>query len=286
MNNISTPHNEKPYNAFEHLWRSIIPNQDRERLITVFTIYFDESGTHGRSKAVVVAGCISTVERWTLFEQEWKAFLNEEGISILHRNDLENFRGEFQEKYGWNPSRRERVVRLAQGIISRRINFAVCSAVIKRDYDEIITGDMRDYYGRHYYTFCVNDALRLVANWIRKYSRTDPIAYVFETGAEGSGEVAARFTKISGNEKLRKLYNFGSWSFAPKRDLVQLQAADLWAYETFKQMDNRVVDGVKRKVRKSAEVLTKCPHASNYYLKEDLVRLASNYQERKKRGQL
>jgi hypothetical protein len=277
---------EKPYSAFKHLWRSVIPYQDRERLMAMFTVYLDESGTHDKSKAVVVAGCIATVNQWTFFEREWREMLEREGISIFHRNDLENFKGEFKEEYGWNPARRARVVRLAQGIIKRRTNYAICSAVIKRDYDEIIMGEMRDYYGRHYYTFCVNDALRLVGNWIRKFSRTEPLNLVFESGAEGIGEVMTRLAEISRSEKLTRLYNFASGTFAKKQDLVQLQAADLWAYETFKQMDNRIVDGVKRKVRKSAEDLINCPHASNYWRKEDLLNLVSDYQERKKRGQL
>jgi hypothetical protein len=252
----------------------------------MFTVYLDESGTHDKSKAVIVAGCIATVNQWALFEREWREMLDREGVSIFHRNDLENFKGEFQEKDGWNPARRARVVSLAQGIIRRRMNFGICSAVIKRDYAEIIIGEMRDYYGRHYYTFCVNDALRLVGNWIRDFSRTDPLHFVFESGAEGSGEVAARLAEISGSERLRRLYNLAGWSFADKRDVVQLQAADVWAYETFKQMDNRIVDGVKRKVRKSAEALIKCPHVSNYWCKEDLIKLTLDYQERKKKGRL
>lgn len=272
----------KPYNAFEHLCRSIIPNQNGKRLMAMFTVYFDESGTHSESKAVVVAGYIATVEQWDEFEREWRAMLDAEHLTMFHRKDLENFRGEFQEKYGWDPTRRERVVKLAQGIIKRRVNVGFCSAVLKRDYDEIVTGEMRKYYGRHYYTFCINDALRLVSNWIRKFSRTDPIHYVFEAGAEGRGEVDARFEEINSDEKLRDLYKLASWTFADKRNLVQLQAADVIAYETFKQMDNRIVEGAKRKVRKSLEDLLKSTHMSNYWDKENLMKIVSHYRKRNK----
>jgi hypothetical protein len=44
----------------------------------------------------------------------------------------------------------------------------------------------------------------------------------------------------------------GGWAFFPKLCAVQLQAADWFAYEVYKHMDNRVVAGVRREIRKSA----------------------------------
>jgi hypothetical protein len=66
---------------------------------------------------------------------------------------------------------------------------------------------------------------------------------------------------------------------------VQLQAADLLAYESFKHMDNRIVGGVKRDMRKSLYDLLRqsggTPHYSNYWRKENLTELSEIYQNRR-----
>lgn len=71
MANTSAVNKEqKPYNAFEHLWRSLSLSKDS---LMAFTVYFDES--YGRANAYSVAGYVSTVEQWTEFEREWKELL-------------------------------------------------------------------------------------------------------------------------------------------------------------------------------------------------------------------
>jgi hypothetical protein len=53
------------------------------------------------------------------------------------------------------------------------------------------------------------------------------------------------------------------WSFVPKyhdpkcgtKGTIQLQSADWFAYEVYKHMDNRIVAGVRKPVRKSASDL-------------------------------
>jgi len=251
----------------------------------MFAIYFDESGTHDKSKAVVVAGYIATVDQWAEFEREWWDMLKAENISMFHRTDLECFLNEFSEQNGWNPTRRERMVKRAQGIIKRRVNAGVSSGVIKRTYDEIITGEARQHYGRHYYTFAVSDCLKQVAEWVKDYRRAELIQYVFECGAEGQAEVNEAFREIYEDTDLRERYHLEGWSFADKRNVVQLQAADLLAYESFKHMDNRIVGGVKRDMRKSLYDLLRqsggTPHYSNYWRKENLTELSEIYQNRR-----
>ena len=69
----------------------------------MYTAYFDESGVHQGSSAAVVAGYLSTDDRWIEFKREWETLLAGEGVSALHRVHLENFRGEFRrERAGWD----------------------------------------------------------------------------------------------------------------------------------------------------------------------------------------
>lgn len=40
-----------------------------------FTAYFDESGTHGDSAALVVSGYVASAEQWLNFDGAWKHLL-------------------------------------------------------------------------------------------------------------------------------------------------------------------------------------------------------------------
>jgi hypothetical protein len=251
----------------------------------MFIVYFDESGTHYKAKAFALAGYIATAEQWIEFEREWRDLLQSENISMFHRTDLECFHNEFSEDNGWNPTRRERVVRRAQGIIRRRVNIGISSSIIKQAYDEIITGEARHFYGEHYYSFAVRDCLERVADWIKRFHRTEPIRYVFEKGAEGQTEVNEALTEAYEDKDLRERFKLDGWSFEDKRSVVQLQAADLLAYETFKHMENQIVDGVKRRMRKSLYDLLRqsggTPHHSNYWNTHNLTELVDVYRSRR-----
>lgn len=63
--------NPAPYDAFEHLWRSIFPFDAREKLMVMLTVYADESGTDGRSPIVAVGGYVSEVPQWDDFQKAW-----------------------------------------------------------------------------------------------------------------------------------------------------------------------------------------------------------------------
>lgn len=244
----------------------------------MFTIYLDESGTHDKTDALAVAGYIATEEQWGWLAREWFDLLRSESISLLHMTDLECFQGEFK---GWNKARQIRVLSRAHGIIQRRVRVGISSAVIKSHYDEVIKGELRHRYGKHYYTICALDCMSRVIEWADKYSYAEPIQYVFETGAEGAGELAAKMQDFYDDERTRTRYRLRGWSFEDKREVVQLQAADFIAYETWKQMENRILEGEKRPMRKSLFNLLRAskgtPHFSNYLNRENLSELVANF---------
>jgi hypothetical protein len=49
----------------------------------MFVAYFDESGTHGESKALVVSGYVASTDQWSKFDAEWKWAIAAEGLSIF-----------------------------------------------------------------------------------------------------------------------------------------------------------------------------------------------------------
>jgi hypothetical protein len=62
----------------------------------MLTAYFDDSGTDLKSDVAVVAGYLSSVANWESFAKSWQSLLNEYGINMMRRTDLEGFHGDFR----------------------------------------------------------------------------------------------------------------------------------------------------------------------------------------------
>ena len=83
-------------------------------------------------------------------------------------------------------------------------------------------------------------------------NRTEPIDYVVESGDIGIQEAHEVFVHtLRGAPDDASQLLLGTWTEADKRKIVQLQAADVIAYEQTKHMMNRVIDGEIRPLRKS-----------------------------------
>ena len=224
--------------------------------------YFDESGTHGEeSGAVTVAGFVATRERWTEFGGEWADFLAREGIKTFHRTHLESFYKEFARDKGWDEERRNRVVNESQAIIGKYVQVGFAHTVFKADYDEVVKGDVRLKLGAKHYTFCGQACMRRIAAWAALSGHNEAINYFFEGGAKGTGELSAMMARIAKKPEARAAFRLSSISFAKKYDevidevmfpgLIQLQAADILAYEVYKHMENFHFSPDKRPMRQS-----------------------------------
>lgn len=226
--------------------------------MSLLTVYCDESGTDARNRVACVAGYIGQVVQWARFKRDWEKVLHKApyGVELMHRADLETWHGEFTEERGWNPNRRKAFLRELHPIIKSRTKVAIGSAVIKKDWEEVMPYWLKRGMGG-VYGWCAHECVVAARVWcarpIRNYRH--PINWVFEKGAEGQSQVALMFTELDRDPLLSKEYRIGNWSFACK-DVVPLQAADTLAYEIFKQVENQVVDrGAKRNVRFSVKDL-------------------------------
>ncbi|NOS79102.1 MAG: DUF3800 domain-containing protein [Nitrospira sp.] len=227
--------------------------------MAMLTVYCDDSGTDDTTRVAVVAGYLSNVAQWELFNNEWTSILKKFGLHSMRRADLENFRGEFEK---WNPTRRIALLQQLQPIINRRTKMAVGAMVIKEEFEKFIPSDIKDKIGG-VYGFLAYNCLVGVSQWCNRPSRRhkQPINWVFEAGTKGHGQVDKMFHATYANEKLRHVTHLGGWAFSGK-DTVPLQSADLMAYECFKLIENQVLDkGEKHPIRIS---MTKLVGAETY----------------------
>jgi len=226
--------------------------------MSLLTVYCDESGTDKGNRVAVVAGYVGQVSEWRQFEKEWSPILRKSPyhVKLMHRADLETWHGEFTAERGWNPHRRNAFLSELHPILKRRTKVAIGTAVIKEDWESVMPDWLKRFFGG-VYGWCAHNCVVGSREWCERPNRQykHPINWVFEKGADGQGQVATMFTELEREPVLSQQFRIGSWGFACK-SVVPLQAADVLAYEIFKQVENQIVDrGEKHNIRFSVKDL-------------------------------
>ncbi len=257
--------NLRHYVSVADLAKAVRPSSNRRYLVASFTAYFDESGTHASAPVVAVAGFISTVERWRNLEREWSTVLRMYKLEYFHMTDFENRWGPYRD---WDKGKRETIIKRLLGIIKQYALSGFSAAVVRGDYERL----REEHPGRWVtpYGVCAAWCLRDVADWLESSNRDEYAGYVFERGFRGAGHMAEAFGRAS--DEVRRAYRFDALSFADKRAVIPLQAADILAYEVCKQVLRRTgADG--RPTRKSAVRLgSSIPLRGKYFTYETLRR--------------
>ena len=262
--------------------------------------YLDESGTHKSSKALSVGGFLGKADEWGAFRVEWEDALRDFGLDYFHMASFESRIGE----YDWpNEVRRERITRLL-GIINRHVLGSVGTVIPLADYDEIFPedevppgpnvqqlapgiwapgslepgepepkvnpqpGDLRRKSGGPYGLAASATALS-VSELVRPLSGDPHVAYVFERGAIGAGQILKVFQDIVSDEDTRRSMRVLSIAFEDKREFPPLQAADLIAYELHKHLPRQL--GIEdRPVRHTLRELGKMPRSWGWLNAEEM----------------
>lgn len=152
-----------------------------------------------KNRSAVVAGYLSNVAQW-----EWNKVLKDFKVKQMHRADLENFKGEFTESRGWNPNRRKAFLMCLHPIIRRRMKLPVGTAVIRKDFEEIIPQKVRKKFGS-VCGWCAHTCLVKLRVWCHRPCRlhTMPIEWIFEAGTIGHGQVDAMFRDLYDSQRQR-----------------------------------------------------------------------------------
>jgi hypothetical protein len=247
----------------------------------MLTAYLDVS--RGSEPVYVLGGYIGRASAWDKFGDQWRRMLADEQISVFTPEDLDlkdKVTGERIGKFkGWSDDRALAFQRRAHEIIKRHRRVSVASGIALNDFN-IKFGWFRKEDGlpRLYYHSALS-VLGNVADWIARYKVKDPIQYVFETGDEGYYEVERALQQAYKDPADRARLNMRGYSRAEKKCVLQLQAAGIWAYECYKLMANRIIDGPKLPVRDAYRSLYRKydePYNS-YWDKENLSMLMEEY---------
>ena len=177
--------------------------------------FFDDSGTHGDSRFVVVAGGVASVRQWERLSSEWERVIEPWKLSrgYFHTAD---FVSGYNDYKGWTQAEKRHRLRLLVGIISKHVRVLVGNAVVRSDFDAALRACPSTVIGTAY-RFCAFLALPAVDRWRRRSPRRKPVVLVFETGNKLRNEYGRILSSwVTSSEPARNMGSRG-WSRVPKR---------------------------------------------------------------------
>jgi len=217
-----------------------LPEDKRVVMVAqLYQAYLDESGTHRGSQAIVVAGFISNQSEWTSFSEEWKTALDEWQIPKFHMVDFAHNQGIFKS---WSEqTRRERLNHLL-GIIKRHTFSSIAFVIFKKSFDEIISEQARILCKTAYELASIGCYHNLSVHAKKRYI-DGHIAYVMESGSLGREGLARMHGLQSRYPEWVEDTRIKSLSFQDKQSFTPLQAADILAYEIYKDTERQFLGG-------------------------------------------
>jgi hypothetical protein len=212
----------------------------RDRLVMILTAYFDDSGTHAGSEAVAVAGYIATTEAWSAFEAEWRRALDDYGLTHFHMADYSNRAKAYA--YWQETQRLIRFNRLVDIINSH--DMGIFGTVIATEpFNRIFSAKAKRHCGGAYGLAAVMNFMEVskkVSAVNEEHGWDAWVAYVYESGTVGAGQVLKVFQANKNNPKQEQEWRLLSLRFEDKRKFVPLQAADILAYELYRHLPRQL----------------------------------------------
>lgn len=226
-------------------------------MIADCTAYFDESYTHAPDPLVyTVAGYVSTEIEWKKFRKEWRRLLARENIEYFHMVDFQACKLPYGD---WSKEKRVGFLKSLHATIHRRVMRSFATTVNIDDF-ESLTPEQKEVLGNPH-VFAVVSCMKMIGFWTARNVMYEPIAYVFEQGSKYDKHLQRRFNKEL-REEDRNFFRIGSIALADKipapmdnRPATPLQAADILAYETTKEVVRRLTPVNPRAVRESIKNL-------------------------------
>ena len=107
----------------------------------------------------------------------------------------------------------------------------------KENFENIIPDELKGWFGG-VYGWCAHDCFVATRRWYDAQGYRNPVQWIFEAGTIGYGQVHTMFDHLYKNQKCEMTTIIKGWSFQ-NQSKVPLQAADVLAYEVFKQVTNQ-----------------------------------------------
>jgi hypothetical protein len=211
--------------------------------------YADDSGSDQQSRAFVLAGFTATAARWAEFSNDWRAALDSQpAIRYFKSNEAEALKGQFAKSKGWTEQKRETKKLVLAQVIRRHIPERFAVAVSNEDFRTYLHGipAARSYPAETPYFLLFYHFMLVVMAFQTLKPQPQKCDFIFDRQGKIGTRARAWWDIFKRSAERGSRTNFVPYmgdppSFGTDRDLVALQAADLYAGELRRVMASQVL---------------------------------------------
>jgi hypothetical protein len=197
------------------------------RLMVMLQAYVDDSG-RGQSPVFVLAGFISSPEKWALFSDEWAAVLAARpGIDYFKMREAHSFKGQFE---GWNPGSRDAKISDLSRIIEKYMMAGISLSITIEEYNDIFA-PITHKAARSPYFLAVFNMISMLARYQIDMKLHEKVDFIFDRQDGQSGPIMDAWEWFKNNATDDTKDQLGSPpDFRDDKNTMPLQAADLYAW--------------------------------------------------------
>ena len=220
----------------------------------MFEAYFDESGdpAHPDNEIFSLAWVVAPSNAWKKFSLAWNRILRRHKIDVMHMRDYEHCLRQFK---GWSKPQKEAFAAQLAGILKPHFKMGQCHSMSSEVWRKQVSPEMVTNFRkkRGPYVFLLQSCLEELADYAKTLPKGERIACIFDENSLVAGAkplcLGAAVEHYSALKEARGWDFFAGATFESKKEFVPLQAADMLAYEGYKDMVN-LFDGKPRDRRK------------------------------------
>lgn len=207
------------------IWPVLGSISPEKRHVLVLDCYLDDSDDKD-DPAIVMAGYLSSLSSWAIFEDRARPFLDAHGVEHLHAMDFHNRRKWFK---GWEYPKRAKFLTELYEILRPCVVLAIGVATYKNQHKKRKT-ELRLSNQQSPYGFCFSVILSKLfedRGVKLRLSRGSDLSFIIEEGNKHNAGVFESFQRIKKQHKLDKAK---SMTFADKESSIAIQMADMYAF--------------------------------------------------------
>lgn len=198
--------------------------------------YMDESGHSGDSRIVAMGGVVGSHVHMEALADSWRKLRERHNLNVFHMSELESYSGEF---IGWSKDQREALLADVFSTIKDLWIMPFGSAVVIEGYQKLPALNLA-FCDPWFICFqlCVSEVAKS-----QMWHRDDPtpkdkIAVFHDRQMEYQGRAVSAFHYLKDSTSFG--HRLGTITSGSMGDVIQLQLADLVAFEIRKMVENAI----------------------------------------------